>query len=192
MFTAELVIIPSRPKIRLMIAIIKRWRGRTYLVSAIKPATGGHCHIMRDKIRHLNLRLENTMQRPMFVPKIIVVMFVGALLIPMFSYAQPPRDGKGRAEQMTNRLKDSLQLSTEQAKKVRAIYDSMQVRMATDREANGGDRDAMMQAMRIRMEKADKEIEALLSPDQKKKFEVFQKDREQRMRQRMQERRDNQ
>lgn len=119
-------------------------------------------------------------------------MFVGALLIPMFSHAQPPRDGKSRAEQMTNRLKDSLQLSTEQVKKVRAIYDSMQVRMASDREANRGDRDAMMQAMRTRTEKADKEIEALLTPDQKKKFEVFKKEREQRMRQRMQERRDNQ
>lgn len=131
------------------------------------------------------------MQKRLFLPKIIVVMFVGALLIPMFSYAQQTRDGKSRAEQMTNRLKDSLQLSTEQTKKVRAIYDSMQVRMASDREANRGDRDAMMQAMRIRTEKADKELEALLTPDQKKKFEVFKKEREQRMRQRMQERRDN-
>ena len=71
------------------------------------------------------------MQKRLFLTKITVVMFVGALLIPMFSYAQQARDGKSRAEQMTNRLKDSLQLSTKQAKKVRAIYDSMQVRMAT-------------------------------------------------------------
>jgi hypothetical protein len=136
--------------------------------------------------------VENSIQKRLFLPKIIVVMFVGALLIPMFSHAQQASDGKSRAEQMTNRLKDSLQLSTEQAKKVRMIYDSMQVRMASDREAHGGDRDAMMQAMRTRMEKADKEIEALLTPDQNKKFEVFKKEREQRMRRRMQERRDNQ
>ncbi|MFN3134225.1 MAG: Spy/CpxP family protein refolding chaperone [Candidatus Kryptonium sp.] len=77
------------------------------------------------------------------------------------------------------RLKQELNLTTEQVAKIQKILDSAQKQAEIDREKYQGNREAMMKAMRERWEKIDKEIEAVLTKEQKKKYEVIKKERAQ-------------
>ncbi|MEN3038806.1 MAG: hypothetical protein ABDI07_06600 [Candidatus Kryptonium sp.] len=80
------------------------------------------------------------------------------------------------------RLKQELNLSQEQVVKIQKILETAQKQAEADRERYQGNRDAMMKAMRERWEKIDKEIEAVLTKDQKKKYEQIKKERQERMR----------
>ena len=83
-------------------------------------------------------------------------------------------------EQRTQQLQDSLGLSKAQRDSVLKIFESAdQERMAAF-QSNSGDRQAMMETMRAINEKTDKEISALLTDDQKVKFEQLKKNRPQR------------
>ncbi|MDE3057810.1 MAG: hypothetical protein KGJ59_07630 [Bacteroidota bacterium] len=99
--------------------------------------------------------------------------------------AQTSEDSS-RAANRAAVLKDSLGLSDEQTAKVQAIFLKSMGQMAKEREEHQGDRMEMMQAMRTHMQEMDKEINALLTPDQQKKYEQLVKERRERMRQRMQ------
>jgi len=80
------------------------------------------------------------------------------------------------------RLKQELNLTPEQVTKIQKILDSAQKQAEIDREKYQGNREAMMKAMRERWEKIDKEIEAVLTKEQKKKYEAIKKERQERMR----------
>jgi periplasmic protein CpxP/Spy len=95
--------------------------------------------------------------------------------------AQPQQ----RGERMIQRLKDSLSLSQEQVTKIKAILDKQQEEGKKDWDANQGDRDAMRTLMMKRMEKSDVEIEKILTKEQKKKYQEIKKQRQDRMRERM-------
>ncbi len=84
-------------------------------------------------------------------------------------------------EDRTKRLKEELSLDTVQTAKVLVIYQELQDTMKKVFAANqGGDRQEMMSVMREHTSKADEKISALLTDDQKKKFDEVKKQREKR------------
>ncbi|MBI3579773.1 MAG: hypothetical protein HY089_10235 [Ignavibacteriales bacterium] len=94
-------------------------------------------------------------------------------------------------EERAKQLKEQLKLDDEQVKKLEEIFKSAQEKMQEAMGSAQGDRDAMRKTMMDMMAKTDKEIEALLTKDQKKKYHEFKKDREKRMKERMQSRGNN-
>jgi|WetSurMetagenome_2_1015567.scaffolds.fasta_scaffold528191_1 Spy/CpxP family protein refolding chaperone len=98
---------------------------------------------------------------------IAVVMLAGAT-----ACAQPPRM---TAEERTKNLTEKLTLTTDQATKVLAIYKRSEEEMKKLFESSEGDREAMRDTMRAHREKVNKEIEGLLTAEQKVKFEELRK-----------------
>jgi Spy/CpxP family protein refolding chaperone len=78
-------------------------------------------------------------------------------------------------------MKNRLSLTDEQTEKVKEILLNERKTMMEEREKNAGDREAMMKARREALDRTDKEIEAILTPEQKEKYQVLKKEiREQR------------
>ncbi|HKI78269.1 MAG TPA: Spy/CpxP family protein refolding chaperone [Ignavibacteriaceae bacterium] len=95
---------------------------------------------------------------------------------------------QGRGQNQNDRveaIKKTLSLTDKQTEKVKAIYTKSREDMQKTREENMGDRDAMMKALKENTERTNKEIEKILTPEQKKKFTVlkeqWKKEREERM-----------
>jgi periplasmic protein CpxP/Spy len=88
------------------------------------------------------------------------------------AFAQPPRMS---AEDRTKRLTEQLSLNEDQAKKVLAIYKRSEEDMRKIFESAEGDRESMRETMRAHRDKVNKEIEVLLTADQKTKFEEIKK-----------------
>lgn len=88
------------------------------------------------------------------------------------AFAQPPRMS---AEERTKKLTEQLSLKEDQAKKVLAIYKRSEEDMRKIFESAEGDRESMRESMRTQREKVNKEIEALLTAEQKTKFEEIKK-----------------
>jgi protein CpxP len=82
------------------------------------------------------------------------------------------------AEERTQRLKDSLGLSEEQVGKVTEIYKDADKQRQELFATGSEDRDARMAAMRSLSEKTDVKIEALLTPEQKTKYQEIVKQRQ--------------
>ncbi len=80
------------------------------------------------------------------------------------------------------RLKAELKLTSEQVVKIQKILDDAQKQAEVDRQKYQGDREAMVKAMRERWNKIDKEIEAVLTKEQKIKYEKIKQERQERMR----------
>lgn len=85
------------------------------------------------------------------------------------------------AEERTKLLKDSLSLTAVQADSVLKIYKGSDAERQKLFSSDQGDRQARMQAMRSVMEKTDSMIEALLTAEQKTKYEEMVKQRQARM-----------
>ncbi len=104
---------------------------------------------------------------------LLLFIFIGVML----------SQDRGRGYEMfLERLKQELSLTPEQVVKIQKILNSAQKQAELDREKYQGDREAMMRAMRERWEKIDKEIESVLTKEQRKKYELIKKEREQRYR----------
>jgi len=132
---------------------------------------------------------------------LIVVLFLG-----IFSLAQaqrdttmrpsktgmnhPPRmDPSERIAQETNHLKETLSLTDDQTTKVKDIYTKYmeQRREAFEKARESGeqmDRDEMRKQMTETMTQENNEIKAVLTDDQKVKFDQYIKEREERMKNR--------
>lgn len=106
-------------------------------------------------------------------PVLAVLIFSG---LSAMGQAQPmmPTPAE-RAE----RLKERLALSDEQAKKAEAIFQKSQERTREGMMKRMGDREAMREFMQKQMEATDKEIERILTAEQKKKYEELKKERRQ-------------
>jgi Spy/CpxP family protein refolding chaperone len=116
---------------------------------------------------------------------VLTVIAIVALSLQQVAQAQGMRrTPEGRAKI----LKDSLSLSDEQTSKITKIYEAQQKEMMEKMGELQGDRDAMRQLMQEVMTKTNKQIEALLTKDQLKKFQELVKQQMQ-MRGRMQQRR---
>ncbi|MCS7228510.1 MAG: hypothetical protein RMJ81_02275 [Candidatus Kryptonium sp.] len=111
--------------------------------------------------------------------RFVVTFFALLFLFTVVLFAQERGRGYGM---YLERLKQELNLSPEQIAKIQKILDAAQKQAEADREKYQGNRDAMMKAMRERWEKIDKEIESVLTKDQKKKYEQIKKERQERMR----------
>jgi len=83
-------------------------------------------------------------------------------------------------EERTQQLKDTLGLNEEQAGKILAIYKDADKQRQQLFDTAPDDRDARMAAMRSLGEKTDAKIEALLTPEQKAKYQEIVKQRQQR------------
>ena len=78
-------------------------------------------------------------------------------------------------------LRTALSLTPDQATKLKPILFDAQAQGRKIREEYGDDREGARDAMREQMPKTDSKIEALLTVDQKKKYEEYKKERMQRM-----------
>jgi Spy/CpxP family protein refolding chaperone len=126
------------------------------------------------------------MQRQFHLTNIALAILVS--LVMMFSQSARAQDSQDstRAARRAAVLKDSLGLNDEQTAKIETIFLQSQKQISKERDAHQGDREAMMKAMREHMQEMDKQINAVLKPDQQKKYEALMKERRERMRQRMQ------
>jgi Spy/CpxP family protein refolding chaperone len=111
----------------------------------------------------------------------IFVLVILTFTLFLSSYVFSQERGRGFGD-FLERLKTELKLTPEQTAKIQKILDDAQKQAEIDRQKHQGDREAMMKAMRERWEKIDKEIEAVLTKEQKKKYEQIKKERQERMR----------
>ena len=109
----------------------------------------------------------------------VLVILTFTLFLSSYVFSQERGRGFGG---FLERLKTELKLTPEQTAKIQKILDDAQKQAEIDRQKYQGDREAMMKAMRERWEKIDKEIEAVLTKEQKKKYEQIKKERQERMR----------
>jgi periplasmic protein CpxP/Spy len=86
-------------------------------------------------------------------------------------------------EERVKQLKDSLSLTDKQAEQITNIFKEMGAKRQAVMDSID-DRDARREAMMGLMAKTDEKIEALLTPEQKDKYEAMKKEREARFRQR--------
>ena len=86
--------------------------------------------------------------------------------------AQPPRM---TAEERTKNLTEKLTLSTDQAAKILAIYKRSEEESKKIFESAEGDRESIRETMRAQRDKVNKEIEGVLTAEQKVKFEELRK-----------------
>ncbi len=114
--------------------------------------------------------------------RFFLLLFAVALVIGA-SASSASAQGMMRAtpEERAKALKDSLGLNDDQAGAVITIFKSMGEKRQAVMDSLD-DRDARREAMMKLMSEADQKIEALLTPDQKAKYEVMKKEREARFR----------
>ena len=94
-------------------------------------------------------------------------------------------------EERAKQLQEQLNLTDEQTAKVTKIFEASQKKAMEMMGSFQGDREAARKAMQEMQAKTDKDIEALLTKEQAKKYEKLKKERAQRMQQ-MQQRRQGQ
>lgn len=130
------------------------------------------------------------------------MFLITVLFLSVFSLAQaqrntgqrPSRSGSGQPrmnpsewiERRTQRLAETLSLNEDQIAKVKAIYtkDAEEQRKAFEKakaEGQEPDREKMREQMIASRTRQDNEIKALLTDEQKVKFENYIKEREERM-----------
>jgi periplasmic protein CpxP/Spy len=115
------------------------------------------------------------------------LVLIGLAFLATGIFAQAP-GAKGTPEQMAERrlthLTKTLTLTADQTSKIKPILENSAKEMVKIRDEKKGDRKAAMAAAKDRMDATDKEITAVLTPEQQTKF-AKQRDA---MRERMQER----
>jgi len=110
----------------------------------------------------------------------MLVVLVALLLVAGVSYAQMD---SSRVERRLERMKTDLSLTADQTVKVRAILYEASAQGQKIRSEHPDDPDAGRQAMMKHGEATDKKIEALLTKDQKVKYDKMKEERRQRMQQ---------
>ena len=110
----------------------------------------------------------------------ILLLFIGALFASASTSEALAQRQQPSPEQRTERLKDSLSLSDEQTAGVLKIFQDMDEQRKAMFESGSDDRAARMQAMRDLATKTDEKIEALLTDEQKAKYQELKKQRQER------------
>lgn len=105
----------------------------------------------------------------------MMIVSLLALLQPAFSQGMMMATTEERAK----RLKERLSLTEEQTKKVQEIFKKSEKERQEKMESVRGDREAMREQMTAIMAGTDKEIEKLLTEEQKKKYGELKKERRQ-------------
>ena len=117
--------------------------------------------------------------------KIIInsVVIISFLLL---AGANIQAQGRMQRPDRVEQLKRELSLTVKQVEKVQSIFDKSREEMMNAREENMGDRDAMRKAFKENTDKTNKEIEKILTPEQKKKFTVLKEQWRKQIEERMQ------
>ncbi len=125
--------------------------------------------------------------RQHFVSNVLVL--VGLAFLATGLFAQMPQ---GTPEQMVERrlehLSKSLKLSDDQKTKLKPILENSMKEMAKIREEKKGDRKALLTSAKERMDATEKEISAILTPEQQTKFAAQRDKMRDKMEDRMKER----
>ncbi len=103
---------------------------------------------------------------------ILAKLVIGCIALLMFntlSFAQ--ESSTARAEKNTQRLKEELQLSEDQVSKVQVANQKRMEQMQNIRAEGKGERKEKMSKIKAIMDEYDKEMKAILTPDQYTKFE---------------------
>jgi len=110
---------------------------------------------------------------------LILILFIG------FSGAISAQN-KTLIERRVEQLKEALQLNDEQTLKITEIMSRLEQKNEQEQSAKPINKKAIMKERQKRLNEADKEIEALLTPAQLKKYESYKKERANKMKSRMQ------
>lgn len=119
--------------------------------------------------------------------KFFSMLIIGLVFLSTPVFSQIMRDSS-RNFMNIDHLRTRLSLSDEQTAKLQGILDSFRKQTQTDREKYQSDRPVMMKAAQERILKLDKEMEALLTPEQLKKYEQMKQEQRERMRERFRDR----
>ena len=118
--------------------------------------------------------------------KKIGLLFIFILSVVLVK-AQPGNfDPAQMIKRQVDQLTETCSLTKDQVPKVEAIvkkYSDKRMAMFQDAQNGGGDRQAMMDKFTKLQSDQDKEVKALLTEDQAKKYDAYVKEREERMRQ---------
>lgn len=122
--------------------------------------------------------------------KLQYLLFLAFFLLSVI-YCSESQDFPGRMspEDRAARLKELLDLTDEQTKKVEQIYKKSQEKMSEMREQFQGDRSQMREKMMENQEETTKKIEEILYEDQITLFREYQEEREEQRRERREQRR---
>ena len=111
------------------------------------------------------------------------LLFAAVLLAGLFTTITMAQGMRMTPEERVKQLKDSLGLDDKQTAQIDSIFKDMGAKRQALMDSVS-DRDARREAMMGMMKSIDDKIEALLTPDQKDKYEAMKKAREAMMRQR--------
>lgn len=84
---------------------------------------------------------------------------------------------QSRIEHRIQRLRELLSLTDAQAAQVKAIMEKIEQQASQDMAKVKGDKRRLMKTTRKNLAAVDKEIEAILTPEQLKKYETYKKAR---------------
>ncbi len=111
----------------------------------------------------------------------IAIMFVLSLAANSYAQMGGGMSPEERMKRTLEEYKTKLTLTEEQVVKVEAILKAQTEEMAAIRANAGGDREAMRTAITELRTKTDKQVEELLTDEQKVIFKKLQEERTQRM-----------
>ncbi|KAF0141942.1 MAG: hypothetical protein FD122_1029 [Stygiobacter sp.] len=112
---------------------------------------------------------------------VIAVMFVLSLAANSYAQMGGGMNPQERMKRTLEELKTRLTLTDAQFAKADTILQAQTAEMMKIRESSGGDREAMRSAIMDLRAKTDKQIEAILTDEQKVEYKKLQEERAQRM-----------
>ncbi len=127
------------------------------------------------------------MKRLNIIKIIIMILSISVLMVPALSFAQPedyppppgfhmpPHDGPMPLKIFLSELKDRLNLTDDQTAKIQKIFDAQHQEMEKMIDSLENQRQEMFKKIEQQRKQTDEKISALLSDEQKKKFEEMQK-----------------
>lgn len=112
---------------------------------------------------------------------VIAVMFVLSQAANSYAQMGGRMNPQERMKRTLDELKTRLTLTDAQFAKADTILQAQTAEMTKIRESSGGDREAMRSAIMDLRAKTDKQIEAILTDEQKAEYKKLQEERAQRM-----------
>jgi len=99
------------------------------------------------------------------------------ILLALFQIAVVNAQGRFSPKERAKDLKDKLELTDDQAKKVEAIYQESTDKVKELRDNNSGDRTELMKVLKPINENTEKRIDSLLTDKQKEQYAKLKKER---------------
>ena len=107
----------------------------------------------------------------------VTMLVIVGLMISLSSFVANAQRVQQTPQNRAQHLKESLSLTDEQTAQVQTIYENSQKEMSALSDSLKGNGKSMRQGRRDIMDKANKQIEQILTDDQKTKFAELKKTR---------------